>query len=137
MIKKLVLCFIFAFSVLNSYSEEVVFTDIRIDDGGKRSEVPVDVDVDDNSMTIFIREDIDWLLPHQANVRIIHGVGQKLNLPEEKVIVNLQNHGNTSAASIPLALSECMESGQIKKGDLVVLTAMGAGFTWGGALVRI
>ena len=82
-------------------------------------------------------EDIDWLLPHQANVRIIHGVGQKLNLPEEKVIVNLQNHGNTSAASIPLALSECMESGQIKKGDLVVLTAMGAGFTWGGALVRI
>lgn len=61
MIKKLVLCFIFAFSVLNSYSEEVVFTDIRIDDGGKRSEVPVDVDVDDNSMTIFIREDIDWL----------------------------------------------------------------------------
>lgn len=61
MIKKLVLCFIFAFSVLNSYSEEVVFTDIRIDEGGKRSEVPVDVDVDDNSMTIFIREDIDWL----------------------------------------------------------------------------
>lgn len=61
MIKKLVLCFIFAFSVLNSYSEEVVFTDVRIDDGGKRSEVPVDVDVDDNSMTIFIREDIDWL----------------------------------------------------------------------------
>lgn len=61
MIKKLVLCFIFAFSVLNSYSEEVVFTDIRIDDGGKRSEVPVDVDVDDSSMTIFIREDIDWL----------------------------------------------------------------------------
>lgn len=81
--------------------------------------------------------DIDWLLPHQANIRIIHGVGQKLELPEEKVIVNLQNHGNTSAASIPLALSECMESGQIKKGDLVVLTAMGAGFTWGGALVRI
>ena len=81
--------------------------------------------------------DIDWLLPHQANIRIIHGVGQKLELPEEKVIVNLQNHGNTSAASIPLALSECMESGQVKKGDLVVLTAMGAGFTWGGALVRI
>lgn len=61
MIKKLVLCFVFAFSVLNSYSEEVVFKDIRIDDGGKRSEVPVDVDVDDSNMTIFIREDIDRL----------------------------------------------------------------------------
>lgn len=82
-------------------------------------------------------EDIDWLLPHQANIRIINGVGQKLGLPDEKVIVNLQNHGNTSAASIPLALSENMESGKIKKGDLVVLTAMGAGFTWGGVLVRI
>lgn len=82
-------------------------------------------------------EDIDWLLPHQANIRIISGVGQKLGVPEEKVVVNLQNHGNTSAASIPLALSEYMESGKIKKGDLVVLTAMGAGFTWGGALVRI
>jgi len=82
-------------------------------------------------------EDIDWLLPHQANIRIISGVGQKLGIPEEKVVVNLQNHGNTSAASIPLALSEYMESGKIKKGDLVVLTAMGAGFTWGGVLVRI
>lgn len=61
MIKKLVLCFVFAFSVLNSYSEEVVFKDIRIDDGGKRSEVPVDVDVDDSSMTIFIHKDIDRL----------------------------------------------------------------------------
>ena len=81
--------------------------------------------------------DIDWLLPHQANIRIISGVGQKLGVPEEKVVVNLQNHGNTSAASIPLALSEYMESGKIKKGDLVVLTAMGAGFTWGGVLVRI
>ncbi len=82
-------------------------------------------------------EDIDWLLPHQANIRIISGVGQKLGIPEEKVVVNLQNHGNTSAASIPLALSEYVESGKIKKGDLVVLTAMGAGFTWGGVLVRI
>ena len=81
--------------------------------------------------------DIDWLLPHQANIRIISGVGQKLGVPEEKVVVNLQNHGNTSAASIPLALSEYMASGKIKKGALVVLTAMGAGFTWGGVLVRI
>lgn len=81
--------------------------------------------------------EIDWLLPHQANIRIIEGVGKKLELPEEKVVVNLADHGNTSAASIPLALSEKMAAGVIKKGDLVVLTAMGAGFTWGGAVVRL
>ncbi len=82
-------------------------------------------------------ENIDWLIPHQANIRIINGVGQKLDLPEEKVIVTVNNHGNTSAASIPLAFSENMCSGKIKKGDLVVLTAMGAGFTWGGAVIRV
>ncbi len=81
--------------------------------------------------------DIDWLVPHQANIRIIEGVGHKLNLPEEKVVVTVDHHGNTSAASIPLALSESLENGKIKKGDLVVLNAMGAGFTWGGILVRI
>ena len=81
-------------------------------------------------------EDIDLLIPHQANIRIINGVGQKLSLPEEKVVVTVNNHGNTSAASIPLAISESFECGKIKKGDLVVLTAMGAGFTWGGALIR-
>lgn len=81
--------------------------------------------------------EIDWLVPHQANIRIINGVGQKMELPEEKVIVTVTNHGNTSAASIPLALSENFENGKIKKGDLAVLTAMGAGFTWGGAIVRI
>lgn len=82
-------------------------------------------------------ETVDWLLPHQANTRIIDGVGQKLEIDSHKVIVNITNHGNTSAASIPLALSENMEQGKIKKGDLVVMTSMGAGFTWGGALVRI
>ncbi len=82
-------------------------------------------------------EQIDWLLPHQANIRIIEGVGHKLGLPDEKVIVTVDHHGNTSAASIPLALSESLEAGKIKKGDLVVLSAMGAGFTWGGVLVRI
>lgn len=81
--------------------------------------------------------EIDWLIPHQANIRIIEGVGKKMNLPDEKVIVNLANHGNTSAASIPLALSENLESGKIKKGDLIVLTAMGGGFTWGGAVIRL
>lgn len=83
------------------------------------------------------KEEIDWLLPHQANIRIIEGVGKKMELPDEKVVVNLAHHGNTSAASIPLALSEKMSEGTIKKGDLVVLTAMGAGFTWGGAVVRL
>ena len=82
-------------------------------------------------------EDIDWLLPHQANIRIIEGVGKKMELPEDKVITNLANHGNTSAASIPLALSEMMSNGTIKKGDLIVLTAMGAGFTWGGTVIRL
>ena len=81
-------------------------------------------------------EDIDWLLPHQANSRIIAGVGQKLNVPEEKVIITVDHHGNTSAASIPLAISESVENGTIKKGDLVLLPAMGAGFTWGGLLIR-
>ena len=82
-------------------------------------------------------EDIDFLLPHQANIRIIEGVGHKLNLSSDKVIVTVDHHGNTSAASIPLALSESIASGKIKKGDLIVLTAMGAGFTWGGVLLRI
>ena len=63
-------------------------------------------------------------------------MGEKLELPTEKVIVAVDHHGNTSAASIPLALSENIESGKIKKGDIIVMTAMGAGFTWGGALIR-
>lgn len=79
---------------------------------------------------------VDWLLPHQANIRIISSVGQKLDIPTEKVIVTVDHHGNTSAASIPLALSEFVENGRIKKGDLVLIPAMGAGFTWGGLLVR-
>lgn len=81
--------------------------------------------------------EIDWLIPHQANIRIIEGVAKKLEIPEEKAIVNIARHGNTSAATIPMALSEKIEDGTIKKGDLVVLTAMGAGFTWGGAVIRI
>ncbi len=82
-------------------------------------------------------EEIDWLLPHQANIRIISSVGQKLNVPDGKVIVTVDHHGNTSAASIPLALSESVNGGKIKKGDLVLIPAMGAGFTWGGLLVRM
>lgn len=84
-----------------------------------------------------ISADVDFVIPHQANIRIIEGVEKKLGLDDSKMIVSVDHHGNTSAASIPLALSENYASGRIKKGDLVVLTAMGAGFTWGGAIVRI
>ena len=81
--------------------------------------------------------DIDWYLPHQANSRIIDSVAQKLGIDESKVIITVDHHGNTSAASIPLALAESIESGKIKKGDLVVISSMGAGFTWGGMVIRI
>ena len=83
------------------------------------------------------KDEIDWLVPHQANIRIIESVSERLNIPSEKVIVSLDHHGNTSAASIPLALSENWQQGKIKKGQLLVLTAMGAGFTWGGAVIRL
>lgn len=83
------------------------------------------------------KADIDWLVPHQANVRIIESVAERLEVARDKVIVSLDHHGNTSAASIPLALSENVENGRIKKGQLIVLTAMGAGFTWGGAVIRL
>ena len=83
------------------------------------------------------KDQINWLVPHQANVRIIESVGERLGLEPEKVIVTLDHHGNTSAASIPLALSENTQNGRIKKGDVLVLTAMGAGFTWGGAVIRL
>lgn len=79
---------------------------------------------------------IDWLVPHQANRRIIEGTGRKLKLPAERVVVTVDHHGNTSAASIPLALAEAVADGRIKRGDLLLLEAMGGGFTWGGALVR-
>ena len=83
------------------------------------------------------KEQVNWLVPHQANIRIIDSVGERLDLPKEKVIVTVDHHGNTSAASIPLALSENMETGRFNKGDVIVLTAMGAGFTWGGAVIRL
>ncbi len=83
------------------------------------------------------KDEVAWLVPHQANIRIIDSVGERLGFEKAKVIVSLDHHGNTSAASIPLALSENWQSGKIKKGQLVVLTAMGAGFTWGGAVIRI
>lgn len=81
-------------------------------------------------------EDVDWLVPHQANRRIIDGAAKKLDIPIEKVVITVDQHGNTSAASIPLALSVAVADGRIKKGDLVLLEAMGGGFTWGAVLLR-
>jgi 3-oxoacyl-[acyl-carrier-protein] synthase-3 len=80
--------------------------------------------------------DIDWLVPHQANRRIIDGMGHRLGLPPEKVVLTIDRHANTSAASIPLALAEAAGDGRIQRGHLVLLEAMGGGFTWGSVLVR-
>jgi len=80
--------------------------------------------------------DIDWLVPHQANKRIIDSMAQRLGLPPEKVVVTVDRHANTSAASIPLALAEASADGRIRPGHLVLLEAMGGGFTWGSALIR-
>lgn len=81
-------------------------------------------------------EDIDFLVPHQANIRIIEGVRKRLNIPEEKVIINIDRIGNTSAASIPIALGEAKDKGLIKKGDLVLMVGFGGGLTWGAILAR-
>jgi 3-oxoacyl-[acyl-carrier-protein] synthase III len=80
--------------------------------------------------------DIDLLVPHQANARISAAVQQKLGLPEEKVVSNIHRYGNTTAASIPIALTEAWEAGKIKPGDLVCLASFGSGFTWASALIR-
>lgn len=81
-------------------------------------------------------ESIDWLVPHQANIRIIESTAKKLNMPMDKVIVTVDRHGNTSAASIPLALDEAVRDGKIKRGEMLLIEAMGGGLTWGAALVR-
>lgn len=81
-------------------------------------------------------EAVDFLVPHQANQRIINGIAKKLKLPEERVVMTIAKHANTSAASIPLALNEAVSDGRIKRGQLLLLDAMGGGFTWGAALVR-
>jgi 3-oxoacyl-[acyl-carrier-protein] synthase-3 len=80
--------------------------------------------------------DIDWLIPHQANIRIMQSTAKKLKLPIEKLIVTVDQHGNTSAASIPLALDESVRSGKIKRGDIVMLEGVGGGFTWGAVLLK-
>ena len=81
--------------------------------------------------------DVDWLVPHQANIRIIEGVAKKLALSADRVVVTVDRHANTSAASIPLALDEAVRDGRIRKGELVLMEALGGGLTWGSALVRL
>jgi len=81
-------------------------------------------------------DDVDWIVPHQANIRIIQGTAKKMGLPMDKVVVTVQDHGNTSAASIPLALSVGVERGQIKQGDLIVTEAIGGGLAWGAVVFR-
>jgi len=83
------------------------------------------------------KEDVDWLIPHQANIRIINAVGRRANIPAEKVIITVNRHGNTSAASVPLALDEAVMDGRIKTGQHVLIEGFGGGFTWGSALIRM
>ena len=80
--------------------------------------------------------DVDWVVPHQANARILDATARKLDLAPEKVIMTVDQHANTSAASVPLALDAAVQDGRLKRGDLLVLEAMGGGFTWGAAVVR-
>ena len=80
--------------------------------------------------------DIDWLVPHQANIRIINATAKKLKMPMDHVVVTVQEHGNTSAASVPMALNEAVRDGRIKRGETIMLEAFGGGFTWGSALLR-
>jgi 3-oxoacyl-[acyl-carrier-protein] synthase-3 len=82
------------------------------------------------------KDQVDWLIPHQANIRIIEAIAKRLEMPMERVIVTIQHHGNTSAASVPLALDTGIRDGRIKRGHMLLLEAFGGGFTWGSALVR-
>jgi 3-oxoacyl-[acyl-carrier-protein] synthase III len=95
-----------------------------------------DVIVDAFAATGYTADDVNWFVPHQANRRIIEGSAQKLGIAPEKIVLTVDRHGNTSAASIPLALSVAVNDGRIKRGDLVLLEAMGGGFTWGAVLLR-
>jgi len=82
-------------------------------------------------------EDVDWLIPHQANVRILEATARKLGLPREKLVVTVDHHGNTSAASVPLALDEFIRAGRIRPGHRLLLQGVGGGFTWGSAMVTL
>jgi 3-oxoacyl-[acyl-carrier-protein] synthase-3 len=95
-----------------------------------------DVIADAFNATGLTAEDLDWFVPHQANKRIIDASAHKLHIAPQKVVLTVDLHGNTSAASIPLALAVARKDGRIKRGDAVMLEAMGGGFTWGSALLR-
>jgi 3-oxoacyl-[acyl-carrier-protein] synthase-3 len=82
------------------------------------------------------KSDIDWLVPHQANIRILQATAKKLDMSMYKVVVTVDKHGNTSAASIPLALDVAVRDGRIKRGNILLMEAFGGGFTWGSALVK-
>ena len=86
-----------------------------------------------NGLTL---KDVSLLIPHQANLRITEAVAQRLELPPEKIVSNIQRYGNTTAASIPIALDEALEQGRIKEGDMVILASFGSGFTWASAAIR-
>ena len=95
-----------------------------------------DVIEDAFEATSMTAEDVDWFIPHQANKRIIDASAKKLNIPPEKVVINVDQTGNTSAGSIPIALSQAAESGRLEKGQMILLEAMGGGFTWGSVFLR-
>jgi 3-oxoacyl-[acyl-carrier-protein] synthase III len=99
----------------------------------KTLETIVDEVVEANGLK---KGEIDWLIPHQANIRIIQATARRLQLPMERVILTVQEHGNTSAASVPMALDTAIRDGRIKRGDLLLLEAFGGGFTWGASLIR-
>ena len=82
------------------------------------------------------KSDIDWLVPHQANIRILQATAKKLDMSMDRVVVTVDKHGNTSAASIPLALDVAVRDGRIKRGDVILMEAFGGGFTWGSALIK-
>jgi 3-oxoacyl-[acyl-carrier-protein] synthase III len=81
-------------------------------------------------------DDVDWFVPHQANIRILDGTARKFGIETGRVVITVDKHGNTSAASVPLALDVAVKDGRIKRGDLVLMEAMGGGFTWGAVLAR-
>jgi 3-oxoacyl-[acyl-carrier-protein] synthase-3 len=99
----------------------------------KTLETIVDQVVEANGLE---KGDIDWLIPHQANIRIIQATAKRLHLPMERVVLTVQEHGNTSAASVPMALDTAIHDGRVKRGDLLLLEAFGGGFTWGASLIR-
>ena len=96
------------------------------------AQVSLDI-MERNNLT---HEDLDWFVPHQANIRIIDAVAKRLGLPEERVFCNIADYGNTSAGTIPIALCEAVEQGRVKKGDVIVIDAFGAGLTWGAMVLR-